>query len=170
VRYEFGEFPFTDRTPVEAMLDDGVVDFVLKQGGLEPHDPWNAAREATYLLRGHADPDAVNRALASAGFGWCRLTDNGLIRRAQMHAYHVAPAGTGKREGVRIDRERHGIDRMDAVYIGDGAADVDCAPEVGACWLVANAEAGLEWPHRTSGSYSAGVAELIERLLDTAAS
>jgi hydroxymethylpyrimidine pyrophosphatase-like HAD family hydrolase len=103
--------------------------------------------------------------LADAGFGWCQLVDNGLIRQLGMHAYHVAPAGTGKRAGVRIDRDRHGIDRSDATYIGDGAADVDCAAEVAACWLVANAEAGLEWPHRTDAPYGAGVAELIDRLL-----
>jgi hypothetical protein len=165
VRYELGDFPFVGRTPVEAMLDDGPVDLVLQQGGLEAHEPWNAGREATYLLRGHADPDAVNTALADAGFGWCRMVDNGLMRRLQMHAYHVAPTGTGKRAGVRIDRERHGIDLSDATYIGDSPADLDCAPEVAECWLVANAEAGLEWPRRTTGSYGAGVAELIGRLL-----
>jgi hydroxymethylpyrimidine pyrophosphatase-like HAD family hydrolase len=167
-RYELGEFPFVGRTPVEAMLDDGVVDVVVQHAPVEPHEPWNAGREATYLLRGQAEPDAVNRALADAGFGWCRLFDNGRMRRLQMNVYHVAPAGTGKRAGVRIDRQRRGIDRSDAAYIGDAAADIDCAPEVGECWLVANADAGLEWPHRTIGAYGAGVAELIDRLLDAA--
>ena len=168
VRYELGDFPFIGRTPVEAMIDDGAVDFVLQHGQLEPHEPWNAGREATYLLRGQADADAVNTELAGAGFGWCRLVDNGLMRRLHKHAYHVAPAGTGKRAGVRIDRERHGIDPSAAVYIGDAPADVDCAPEVAECWLVANADVGLEWPRRTTRSYGSGVAELIDRLLASA--
>ena len=43
--------------------------------GLEPHEPWNAGREATYLLRGRAEPDAVNAELAAAGLGWCRLVE-----------------------------------------------------------------------------------------------
>jgi len=165
VRYELGDFPFVGRTPVEAMLEDGAVDLVLQQGELEPHEPWNAGREATYLVRGHADTGRVNTALSRAGFGWCRLVDNGLIRRVQMHAYHVAPAGTGKAAGVRSDRERHRIGRSDASYIGDAQADLDCAAEVAECWLVANADPGLQWPRRTSSAYGAGVAELIDRLL-----
>ena len=165
VRYELGDFPFVGRTPVEAMHDEGAVDFVLRQAELEPHEPWNAGREATYLLRGHADPAVINPALAAAGFKWCRLVDNGQMRRLQGHAYHLAPAGTGKSVGVRIDRERHGIGAENAAYIGDSPADLDCAREVAELWLVANAEAGNEWPNRTSGSFGTGVAELIDDLL-----
>lgn len=165
VRYEFGDFPFVGRTPVEAMNDDGAVDFVLQAAGLEPHEPWNVGREATYLLRGHADVAAVNAALAAAGFKWCRLVDNGMMRRLQVHAYHLAPAGTGKAAGVRIDRERHRVAAGEAAYIGDSPADLDCAPEVAELWLVANADVGDDWPHRTSGAYGAGVAELIDDLL-----
>ena len=168
VRYELGDFPFVGRTPVEAMHDEGAIAFVLQRGGLEPHEPWNAGREATYLLRGRAEPDAVNAALAAAGLGWCRLVDNGLLRRhgdGVVGAFHLAPAGTGKAAGVRIDRERHGIAMRDTAYIGDAAADLECAREVAQCWLVANAEVSREWPHRTSGAFGAGVAELIELLL-----
>ena len=165
VRYELGDFPFVGRTPVEAMHDEGAIAFVLREDGLEPHEPWNVGREATYLLRGQAEPDAVNAGLAAAGFGWCRLVDNGVMRRAGIHAYHLAPAGTGKASGVRIDRERHGIAVGETAYIGDSAADLECAREVGQCWLVANADVAVEWPHRTTGAYGAGVAELIDLLL-----
>ena len=167
VRYELGDFPFVGRTPVEAMHDEGAIAFVLQQGELEQHEPWNVGREATYLLRGQAEPDAVNTALAAAGFGWCRLVDNGLLRRAGggVRAYHLAPAGTGKAAGVRIDRVRHGIDVTETAYIGDSAADLECAREVAQCWLVANAEVAHEWPHRTTGAFGAGVAELIDLLL-----
>ena len=174
VRYELGDFPFVGRTPVEAMHDDGAIAFVLQQGGLEPHDPWNVGREATYLLRGRAEPDAVNAALAAAGFGWCRLVDNGVLRRARapeggaVGAYHLAPAATGKASGVRIDRERHSIDVTRTAYIGDSAADLECASEVAQCWLVANAVVGSDWPHRTTGAFGAGVAELIDVLLQDA--
>ena len=170
VRSELGDFPYLGRTPVEAMHEEGAVAFVLQQEGLEPHEPWNAGREVTYLLRGHADPGALNAALDAAGFGWCRLVDNGRMRRGGtggtgVSAYHLAPAGTGKAAGVRIDRERHGIDVTEAAYIGDSPADLECASEVGQCWLVANAEVTRPWPQRTTGAYGAGVAELIDLLL-----
>ena len=88
------------------------------------------------------------------------------MRRLQVHAYHLAPAGTGKAAGVRIDRERHGIDRDGrGLHRRLAGRPRRARARSGECWLVANAEAALEWPHRTTGSYGAGVAELIDRLL-----
>jgi hypothetical protein len=167
VRYELGDFPFVGETPVEAMLGRGAVP-VLLDAGLEPHDPWNEGREATYLLRGSIDVAAANAALKTAGFDWCEVLDNGLLARApegRVHAYHLAPAGTGKAFGVRVDRLHHGLDREDTAYVGDSASDLDCAPEVGCCWLVANADGSLEWPHRTEAPYGDGVAEVVDGLL-----
>ena len=165
-RYELGAFPFVGETPVEAFVTRGPLDLVRASAELESHDPWNEGREATYILRGRADVDAVNKALTDHGYEWCELVDNGaLSRRPGSHAYHLAPAGTGKVAGVAADRERHALDRADAFYIGDSAADLACAPEVDQCWLVANADADLSWTLRTSAPYGAGVAELITRLL-----
>jgi len=73
--------------------------------------------------------------------------------------------GTGKAAGVAVDRRRHDIERSAAVYIGDSAADLACASEVGQCWLVANAEVEPEWPLRTTAPFGAGVAEVLTRLL-----
>ena len=163
VRYELGAFPFLGETPVERMLRDGVLDVVLTQG-LEPHEPWNEGREATYLLRGKVDEATVNARLAAAGHSWCEVVDNGVLRRGG-HVYHLAPIGTGKAHGVRVDRRHHGIARRDTVCIGDAASDIACARDVGECWLVANADPDLEWANRTAGSYGDGVAEVLERLL-----
>jgi hydroxymethylpyrimidine pyrophosphatase-like HAD family hydrolase len=167
VRYELGDFPFVGETPVEAMVARGAVQ-VLLDAGLEPHDPWNEGREATYLLRGSIDVDAADTALKEAGFDWCRLQDNGALARrpdGEVHAYHLAPAGTGKAFGVRVDRLHHGLDREETVYVGDSASDLECAAEVGSCWLVANADGDLDWPHRTGGAYGDGVADVIDGLL-----
>ena len=165
-RYELGDFPFVGETPVEAFLARGVLDLVRATAELESHDPWNEGREATLIMRGRADVVAVNETLGEHGFGWCDLVDNGaLSRRPGWRAYHLAPAGTGKVAGVAVDRQRHGIEAADAFYVGDSAADLACAPEVGECWLVANAEDDLEWPLRTEAPYGAGVAEVITRLL-----
>jgi HAD superfamily hydrolase (TIGR01484 family) len=167
-RYELGQFPFVGVTPVEAIVERGPLDLVRATAELEPHDPWNENREATYILRGQADVAAVNQVLAAHDFAWCELVDNGaLARRPGARAYHLAPVGTGKVAGVAVDRRRHGVETADAVYIGDSAADLACAPEVGECWLVANATPDLEWPLRTSAPYGAGVAEVLNRLLAT---
>jgi hydroxymethylpyrimidine pyrophosphatase-like HAD family hydrolase len=166
VRYELGTFPFVGETPVDAMLGRGALDLVRASADLAAHDPWNEGREATLILRGRADTDAVNKALVEHGFGWCELVDNGaLLRRPGQRAYHLAPTGTGKVGGVAVDRRRHGLDRAQAAYVGDSAADLACAPEVAACWLVANAEPDLDWPLRTAAPYGAGVAEVLSRLL-----
>jgi hypothetical protein len=121
-RYELGAFPYKGETPVEAMASRGALDFVLGLDGLELHDPWNEGREATLLMRGTADVSAVNEALANHGFGWCELVDNGIIPRLGVRAYHLAPTGTGKAAGVRVDRERHQLAAADCAYIGDSAA------------------------------------------------
>ena len=163
-RYELGAFPFTGRTPVEAMEAEGALALVLGLGGLEPHDPWNEGREATFILRGEADVEAVNGALADHGVGWCQLVDNGVLRRGGR-AYHLAPSGTGKAEGVRLDRARHGLAREEAAYVGDAASDLACAGEVSQCWLVANADPALHWELRTRGAHGDGVAEVVDRLL-----
>jgi len=167
-RYELGAFPFVGETPVEAILNRGPLDLVRATADLESHDPWNEGREATFILRGQADVSAVNKALSDHGFGWCELVDNGVLaRRPGRRAYHLAPVGTGKVAGVAVDRRRHGIERSAAVYVGDSAADLACAPEVGDLWLVANAEPDLEWPLRTDAPFGAGVVEVITRLLAT---
>ena len=166
VRYEFGDFPFTGETPVEAMEERGAIGAAIALG-LEPHEPWNEGREATYLLRGSVDVAHANAVLAAWGFSWCELVDNGVLsgRPSQPHAYHLAPAGTGKAFGVKADRERHGLAVQDVAYVGDSASDLACAPEVGRCWLVANADPVLDWPLRTAGQYGDGVAEVIDFVL-----
>jgi len=163
VRYELGAFPFVGDTPVERMLADGAVS-LAGDHGLEPHEPWNEGREATYLLRGKVDEGTVNAHLAAAGLAWCELVDNGVLRRGG-HVYHLVPTGTGKPHGVAIDRRHHGLVQAETVYVGDSAGDVACADHVGECWLVANADPELAWPHRTAGAYGDGVAEVLERLL-----
>lgn len=166
VRYEFGDFPFTGETPVQVMDEQGAIRAALDLG-LEPHEPWNEGRDATYLLRGSVDVARANAELAARGFSWCELVDNGVLsgRPGLPHAYHLTPAGTGKAFGVRVDRERHGLGLDEVAYVGDSASDLACAREVGRCWLVANADPALEWPLRTLGEFGDGVAEVIDLLL-----
>lgn len=160
-----GAYPFPDEHPIGAMVEGGAVELMAALG-LEPHEPWNLGREATFLLRGAADMSIANALLAGAGLGWCTLAENGLLAHPRgPHVYHLAPSGTGKAAGVRHDRQRHGLDRSDVANVGDSAGDLECAAEVAELWLVANADPGLGWPHRTAGCYGLGVAEVIERLV-----
>jgi hypothetical protein len=165
VRYELGAFPFTGVTPVEAMRERGAIQAACDLG-LEPHEPWNEGREATYLLRGRVTVEEANAALARLGFGWCELADNGTLPRRGpgVRAYHLGPAGTGKAFGVRADRHHHAVSRDATAYVGDSASDVACAAEVGQLWLVANADPELNWPRRTTASHGDGVAEVLERV------
>lgn len=165
VTYALGQFPSgAGSTPVAALLAAGVVDLVCAGADLEPHKPWNEGREVTFLLRGDADPAAVDQVLAGAGFGWCHLADNGLLSRGGR-AYHLAPRGTGKAEGVAADRQGHGLSIADTAYVGDSAADLACRDQVGQLWLVANADPELTDAPRTSKPYGEGVAEVIAQLL-----
>jgi hydroxymethylpyrimidine pyrophosphatase-like HAD family hydrolase len=164
VRYELGDFPFVGETPVERMLEKGLVE-LAQAHGLESHEPWNEGREATYLLRGKIDVADLNSALERADNAWCELVDNGLLRRADAHVYHLAPKGTGKARGIAIDLARHGVPRDRAFSIGDAASDIASAELVNTCWLVANADPDVAWPNRTVGAHGDGVAEVLERLL-----
>lgn len=170
VRYNLGAFPRPGGddgpSPVTVMLAAGAVE-AMATLGLEPHDPWNVGREATFLLRGRpVDHAEAGAALAGRGLGWCELVDNGLLaRRPGQRVFHLAPRGTGKAAGVRHDRVRHGLARPETAYVGDAAADLACAPEVGRLWLVANADPHLDWPRRTTGSFGDGVAEVIDVLI-----
>jgi hydroxymethylpyrimidine pyrophosphatase-like HAD family hydrolase len=160
VRYELGGFPFSGETPVEAMHRRGAIPLLFDLG-LTSFDPWNEAREATYLLRGPLGAHQANAALAAAGFDWCEVVDNG-------HAHHLIPSGTGKAFGVRCDKAHHGLERADVALVGDAANDLTCDPEVGELWLVGNAAADLNWPQRTAGHYGEGVAEVVDRMLRSA--
>lgn len=160
VRYELGTFPFVGQTPVQAMHQRGAIAAVAGLG-LVPFDPWNEGREATFLLRGPVTAAQATAHLASLGFDWCEVIDNG-------HAHHLAPTGTGKAAAVRADMARHGLAPPATAYVGDSASDLACAAEVGQLWLVANADPALAWPNRTTGPYGEGVAEVVDRLLAAA--
>ena len=47
---------------------------------LEPHTPWAEDRDVSHVFRGLVDLDEAQRTCwTTAGFGWLRLVDNGVI-------------------------------------------------------------------------------------------
>jgi phosphoglycolate phosphatase len=177
-------------SPYEEMARSGAGGYLLERfpGRLEPHVPWaRQRREATMLFRGHIDEGEAAGALASAGYDWLELRDNGRLHGASVrdaplnsespravvvHAYHLVPRGTSKASAVRLLLDRRGIAPQDVVAVGDSPADVEIAAEVAAVFIVANgvdpAEHGRAAPANawsTPGSYGDGFADAVEALL-----
>jgi phosphoglycolate phosphatase len=118
-------------------------------GRLEPHTPWSAVRDVSWLFRGDVALEEVNAALAAAGFEWLRLLDNGVIPEAGrlglmpgldvVRAYHLVPAGASKARAVARHMQARGYAREDCIACGDSREDLSAAGTVGTFWLVANA-------------------------------
>jgi len=147
---------YAGRTPMDVMEQLGVVEALLQRwpGRLEWHSPWHAGHEADAMLRGLVDVDEVERWLVERGWGWLRMSDNGVLPAVRStgldpeavpaHVYHLMPDGLGKGRGVAADLARRGLDRSAAVAVGDSASDLSMAPYVREMWLVGN---GAREPH-----------------------
>ncbi len=146
---------------------------------LEYHTPWATRREVSHLFRGAVDLDEASSLLDSAGFGWLRLVDNGVIAVASerlaglptIHAYHLIPAGSSKSRAVARHMQNRGYEPEDCIAVGDSREDMSAATAVGCFWLVANAlerDPSLEAEVRgrpgvrvASAGYGAGVYEAV---------
>jgi hydroxymethylpyrimidine pyrophosphatase-like HAD family hydrolase len=117
------------------------------RGRLEYHTPWSVGRDVSHLFRGSVDLVEVGEVLASAGLGWLRLVDNGVVRAAAeqvpglevIHAYHLIPAGASKVRAVARHMQARGLRPDDAIAVGDSREDLGVASVVGCFWLVGNA-------------------------------
>jgi hydroxymethylpyrimidine pyrophosphatase-like HAD family hydrolase len=148
----FGEYR-GGGTPFEAMARSGAGGFLLERcaGRLEPHTPWAFQdREATMLFRGFVDPAEATVALAEAGYDWCELLDNGIIRRRfdtldvpEVRAYHLVPRGVNKASAVALHRDRHGFAADETAAVGDSLSDAQMAGEVGRVFIVGGGEPSL---------------------------
>jgi hydroxymethylpyrimidine pyrophosphatase-like HAD family hydrolase len=175
----YGEFRGPG-TPYESMARSGAAGVLLEAhpGRLEPHTPWaHLDRECTMLFRGLVDVNEVGELLASSGYDLV-LHDNGITRRtfpdlsvSETHLYHLAPRGIGKAEAVASDVRRRGLDRNEAVAIGDAPSDAAVAPHVGATFIVANGadavgnDAVADNVYVTDAAHGDGFAEAIFGLL-----
>lgn len=187
----------TDRTPLYtrgACPGDGPPAELLRPiaqalvdanpGRVELHDPWNASREVSIMLRGELDLAATRAWLHEHGHEWVAVHENGISARrsptlpdvATLHVYHVAPAGISKAESIANDIARRGIDPATCAFVGDATADLDVAPHVGRMFLVGNGLAMRPQLQReigaapnvtvTKAQYGDGFAECVFALLD----
>ncbi|MEP6697301.1 MAG: hypothetical protein ABJA34_10530 [Pseudonocardiales bacterium] len=164
-------------TPLQVLRGLGVVDdlFARWPGSLAWHSPWHIEHESNAMLRGSIDVEAVDRWLHERGLGWLRLRDNGVLPEpGATHVYHLMPDGLSKGLGIARDLSRRGLQRADAVAIGDSASDLDMAPYVRRIWVVANGArnsqmAGLMARHDnvevSAGAVGLGWAEAVRGAL-----
>lgn len=151
VVHNFGATPEPGTTPREIIAKHAVVEslFAAFAGALEPHLPWSTfPRDVTVLMRGRIDPAEVDVWLDEQGWGWLTLHDNGRLHGAYLgldpgraRAYHLLPRGVTKGSAVSMDRVRRGVRREETVAIGDAAADLELADDVGTLVIVADAVA-----------------------------
>jgi phosphoglycolate phosphatase len=173
------------QTIAQQMEREGAPTLLLSRyrGRLELHEPWSRDREASHLFRGLLDTEEANRLLSEHGHGDVRLCDNGVLRHrpeslsalVRVHAYHLVQAGVSKAAAVALHRRARGYAVEETLAVGDSPMDLECAPEVGAFWLVANAmDRNPTLPdavrahanaHVAEGAYGAGVYEAVVRTL-----
>jgi hydroxymethylpyrimidine pyrophosphatase-like HAD family hydrolase len=177
-----GLMPSADKgTIFEQIEASGAPALLLERfpGRLEYHTPWAANRDVSHLFRGQVDVAEVHAILEAAGFGWLRLTDNGVIRAvaeqlsglAAVHAYHLIPAGASKARAVARHMQARGYAREDCIAVGDSREDMEATGVVDTFWLVANAlerdrslqaeVSGRAGVRVASESYGAGVYEAV---------
>ncbi|MBI4728313.1 MAG: HAD hydrolase family protein [Acidobacteria bacterium] len=167
VARNFGETPALEPGEMPAARMTEALDLVLSRFRLEPHAPWAAGRECTLLLRGLADPDEVDAALAAIGHGWLTLADNGRLRGpylglapGEARVYHLTPRGVSKGTAAALDRTRRGIARSECIAIGDAVADLSLAEHVGLLVLVRDAiEADPQLAARAAATAGVAVTE-----------
>ena len=148
---------------------------------LEEHAPWSKLRDVSHLFRGDVPLDEVASLLDSAGLGWLRLVDNGVIIEARelgimpqldiVRAYHLIPAGVSKSRAVARHMQARGYGRADCIAAGDSREDIETADVVSAFWLMANALdrdpalageiGGRPGVRVTSEEYGSGVYEAV---------
>ena len=136
------------KTPLDIINASGAMELLEQTfpGQVEYHSPWNVNRQATNVLRGRIDMARASELLATIEPA-ITLVENGIIQPSAhslvasdepIRAYHLTPTGASKATAIRADLAYRGIRREEALMIGDGLADLECAPEVAATIMVRN--------------------------------
>jgi hypothetical protein len=151
-RYFLGDWPddalLSDETPFQAIVRSGALDALESSfpGRIEEHTPWHLSREATHVLRGNVDLGTARAALDALELP-VSLIDNGIVCAPQntlvgvteIHAYHLVPKGVHKARAIQRVLAHRGLEREDAIAIGDSATDVEMADAVSLGVMVRNA-------------------------------
>jgi hydroxymethylpyrimidine pyrophosphatase-like HAD family hydrolase len=190
--YDTGGWPegatLPGETPHDAIARVGALELLQKAfpGRIEPHTPWHLDREVTHMLRGNVPADEAQALLDTLQLP-VTFVDNGIIHPprhtlvgvTEIHAIHLVPTGTSKERAVALDLAERGLLAADALAIGDSAADVAMALEVGLLTVVSNGLADSVLLQRAAGydnivvthaSHGSGWAELANAWLAATAS
>ncbi|MCL2525457.1 MAG: hypothetical protein FWE46_00135 [Coriobacteriia bacterium] len=173
-----------DNTPLDVINASGAMErlFEAFPGQIEYHSPWNVNRQATNVLRGRVDPVQATELFTDLEVP-ITLIENGVIAPSAhtliddgqpVRAYHLAPTGASKGAAIAADLKRRGLRREQALMVGDGMADLECAPEVAAIFMLSNAlhsprmAAAMEQldnAYLVEGAQGTGWAQLVRAIL-----
>ena len=155
----------------DAIEATGIVDALIEreQGRLERFSRPEVTREATLLLRGHAD-QSTQAFVAEASSGMLRLADNGTIRADGARAWHLLPAAAGKGPAVARDMARADLDPSRCLAVGNSLEDLDMGTAGLQVAIVGNGiegnpELAAAAPWVTREQFGAGVLEAVEHFL-----
>ena len=174
----------TDTSPLDIINASGAMNrlFDAYPGQIEYHSPWNVNRQATNVLRGRVDAAEANLLFAEFDIP-ITLVENGVIAPSAhsliesdepIRAYHLTPAGVTKGLAIEADLARRGLSKDEALMVGDGMADLECAASVAAIIMLQNS---LRSPamaqalearsnaYVTEGSQGEGWAQLVHAIL-----
>jgi hydroxymethylpyrimidine pyrophosphatase-like HAD family hydrolase len=153
ITFNLGEWPEgalpEGMTPYQVIAGSGAAERLMARfpGLIEYHDPFHKNRLATHVLRGNVDVPAAQAVVDEDGdHPPIDIVDNGIIHPwrhtlvgvEQIHIYHLLPRGVSKAQAVAEDLSFRGIDRGEAIAVGDSIADLGMAEAVGLMALVAN--------------------------------
>jgi hydroxymethylpyrimidine pyrophosphatase-like HAD family hydrolase len=158
ITFNMGDWPDdalpAGKTPYEVIAESGAPERLMSAfpGLIEYHDPFHKNRLATHVMRGNVDVAAAQAVVdRDHGHPPVDIVDNGIIHPwrhtlvgvEQIHIYHLLPHGVNKAQAVTEDRSVRGLERQEAIAVGDSIADLKMAEAVGLMALVAN---GLDFP------------------------
>ena len=143
--HDYGEYP-GDGAPIDELRAAAEKLWTQHPRQLEEHGPWNAYREASFMVRGEVDETDVRAWLDANGYDWVDFLDNGVIPRPfpgldveTVRVYHLVPRGVSKALAIVADQQHRDIAPDECAVIGDAHSDLECASVVARAFITANA-------------------------------
>jgi len=120
----------------EWIVSTRVADRILSEykGRIRYYKPWSDILTTHLIFIGELEIKGLVKWIENE-FPLLRIIDNGPVPPEEdfknPHAYHIVPAGVGKRSAVAIDRRERELRKENLIAIGDSFEDLTIAEEVG---------------------------------------
>lgn len=155
------------------ILSTGIAEALFERypGKIRYYKPWSDNLETHLLMIGELDYSEAE-AFCRSRFPELRFIDNGFTTPEKEfknpHAYHIIPAGTGKRSAVAVDKQRRGLKTSELIAIGDSAEDLTLAAEVSVFFSVEPLDfAGTHNVVQVDNKDGHGFSRIVEMLVNS---